>query len=304
MHSDRAMQPCELGFGQVEFLQAFAPVGVVAPRAQRAHVEGGRLERLHQRKVIELGIVGEGDNGAALVQFHRQHGVVGHGADHGDAGNRPFLAVFLARVAHRDLVVEPHGDLAQVARQLPRADHQHPVARAMDGDQARAIELQAVGDGGVLEPRCTARHVERARHQLAGFHGMQQGVDPAGGGERLQHQLQRAAAGQAEAVRLFRADAVFHGLGPGLVQAFAPHAVDQVVFDAAAGNRADHHAVVTQRQHRALGPGRGAPGLHHGHEQHAPLLLQPAHAGLQHFEIDAVHGALPGRCGECVGRDA
>ena len=104
---------------------------------------------------------------------------------------------------------------------------------------------------------CRARgHVERAGDKLTGFHGVQQGIQAAGGVERLQHKLERAAAGQAEAVGLFGADAVFDGLGLDLLQAFAAHTVDQVVFNAAARYRADDDTIVAQREHGAFGPGR------------------------------------------------
>jgi hypothetical protein len=48
---------------------------------------------------------------------------------------------------------KPHGDLAQVLRQLAGADHQHPVARAVDRQRGLAVERQAVGGLGWPE-RC------------------------------------------------------------------------------------------------------------------------------------------------------
>jgi hypothetical protein len=72
----------------------------------------------------------------------------------------------------------------------------------------------------------------------------------------------------------------FIASGRGL-DAFAMHAVDDVVLDAAAGNRADHEAVVTHRQHRAFGAGRRAPGSDDRHQQYAMPFLLPAHAAFR-----------------------
>ena len=61
------------------------------------------------------------------------------------AGDVPRLGVLVARIADRHLVVEADGDLRQVFRQLRRADHEHPVARAVDRRQHLAVEREAVG---------------------------------------------------------------------------------------------------------------------------------------------------------------
>ena len=42
-------------------------------RAERADVERRRLQRLHQRQVVELRVVGDGDDGAERVEVHREH---------------------------------------------------------------------------------------------------------------------------------------------------------------------------------------------------------------------------------------
>jgi hypothetical protein len=94
-------------------------------------IKGVRLERFHQRQVVELRIVGQRDHGAAAVELHRQHEVVRHLVHH-HARQAPAAAVFLARVAHRHLVFQPIGDLRQELRQLAGADDQHAQARAVD----------------------------------------------------------------------------------------------------------------------------------------------------------------------------
>src|SRR6185436_17139572 len=72
-------------------------------------------------------------------------------------------------------------------------------------------------------------------------------------------------------------------------------AVDDVVLDAPAGNRADNEAVVADRKHGALGAWRAAPRLDDGHEQHAAAAVEPLGAALEYFEIDTVHGRCVGR---------
>ena len=143
----------------------------------------------------------------------------------------------------------------------------------MNRHEARFVELQAVSDGGVLQGCGAGRHVERAGDELTGFHGAQQGVDSAGSVQRLQHELQRATARQPKAMRFFSADAVFDGFGLGVMQAFAAHAVDEVVFNAAARDRADDDTVIAQREHRAFGPRRRTPRFDYRDEQHAPPLF-------------------------------
>ena len=68
------------------------------------------------------------------------------------------------------------------------------------------------------------------------------------------HQFHDAAAGQAEAARLVRGDAI--ALDEGLrAERAGGHAGDQVVLDAAAGHRALHPTVVAQGR-----PGAGGRG--------------------------------------------
>jgi hypothetical protein len=155
--------------------------------------------------------------------------------------------------------------------------------------QRLAVERQAVGRFGMTERGAPAGHVERARDQPAAFHGCKQFGNAAVHRQRLGHEFDRAAAGQAEAMRFLGADAVFHRFRARGPDAFAMHAIDDVVLDAAARYRADHEAVVTHRQHGAFRTWRRAPRSDYRYQQYAMSFMLPLDAALQDFEIHAVH---------------
>ena len=214
VQADRPVQARQLGVVEVEQLEPLAPLGVVHARADRADVEGVRLERFHQRQVVQLGIVGQRQHGAAAVQLRFEHQVVGHHVHQRDAGQLPAAAVFFARVAHGDVVIHRGGDLRDEARQLAGADDEQAPARAVHGAQHAAVDVLARRPArrstGVTAPlrrssrRATSSWRSEPRQQLA---------DAAGGRQRLDRQFDGAAAGQAEAVRLVGADAVADDLG-------------------------------------------------------------------------------------------
>ncbi len=247
------MQARDLVAGQVELAQALAPLRIVRARAERADVERRRLERLHQREVVEFRIVRERDDRAALVEIHRLHRVVGHRAHERHAGHVPGFRVFLARIADRHLVVEPDRDLRQVLGQLRRADHEHPVAWAVNRPQHLAVEGEAVTRPCRMKRREAGCEVQLARDQMTGFDLAQQRTHAGFARERLEHQLQRAAARKAEAARLVGGDTVRHHFAFRCTLAFAPRAIDDVVLDATARDGADDVPILAHREHCALG---------------------------------------------------
>ena len=219
----------------------------------------------------------------------RAHRVVGHRPHDADPGDVPGLRVFVARIADGHLVVEADGDLRKVLRELRRPDHEQPVPRSVDRRQRRAVEREAVGRVRRMQRGIAGHEVEAARDQVPRLDLAQQRPHPRFARQRLQHELDRAAARQAEPARLVRRHAVRNRLGARLRHAEPARAVHDVVLDAATGHRPRDEPVVADRQHRPFGPRRAAPGLHHGDQQHAAAPLEPFGAALQYFVVDTVH---------------
>jgi hypothetical protein len=164
-------------------------------------------------------------------------------------------------------------------------------------------EREHVGLAGRLQRHRAARQVQHAAHHLAARQRGEQLGQAGGRGHRLEHQLQRAAAGQAEALRLLGADAVLHHLGRVERERAVAHLGDEVVLDAAAGDRAGDAAVVAHRHRRAHRARRRAPGAGDGAEHRAVAGLVPVLHLLQHAQVNVVHGfAWAGARGAAEGR--
>ena len=134
---------------------------------------------------------------------------------------------------------------------------------------------------------------QHAAHALAAREDLDQLGQARRLGDRLEHELQRAAAGQAEARGLLGADAVAHDFRPREREGAQAHLVDEVVLDAAAGDGAGDLAVAAhghEGTHRAR---RRAPGAHHGAEHHPVPGRAPADDLLQDAEVDVVHLSSP-----------
>ncbi len=240
--------------------QPLAAQLAVAARADRADIEGLGLQRLEQRQVVELGVVRDGHDGGARVGPQPQDQVVGHFAADLHAVELPARALFLARVADDDLEAQPECHLAQKARQVAGTDHDQPRLRPQ-----AAAELVRIEPGQAVAPAraqfdFAGLQVEHPFGAAALLAGQQQFGQPAARRHRLQHQFDRAAAGQAEAVRLVGRDAVAQQAGPlagadGL-DAAGLDALDQVVLDAAARDRADGFATAVDGHQRAGRPWR------------------------------------------------
>ena len=106
-----------------------------------------------------------------------------------------------------------------------------------------------------MQRRLAGQQVESAADEMARLDFAQQRADAGVAGQGLENELDRAAAGQAEASRFVRGYAIGHGLAARLVHAQAPCAVDDVVFDAPTGHRPDDETIVADGEHRALRPG-------------------------------------------------
>nr|GFD57791.1 hypothetical protein [Tanacetum cinerariifolium] len=84
---------------QPQLAQVAATLLAVDPRTQGADVEGAGVERGQQGHVVQARVVGQGDDGRALVRLDRQHGVVRHSWHETRLAVFPAVAELLARVA-------------------------------------------------------------------------------------------------------------------------------------------------------------------------------------------------------------
>ena len=130
---------------------------------------------------------------------------------------------------------------------------------------------------------------ERARNQSPLLDQGEQLGDPAIAVQRLEHELNRAAARQTESTRVFGGDAIGDCLRPRDILPFAPRSLDDVVFDATPRYRTDDLSVLADREQRTRRSWRRAPGANHGNQEDALAGVEPFGAAAQDFEIDAVH---------------
>jgi hypothetical protein len=188
--------------------------------------------------------------------------------------------------------------VARYSAKLAGADQEHAVLGAEGVGELGVVHLELVGGGGFGELHGARCERHRALHEPAFFEFGHQGVERSGVGVVFEQQFERAAAGQAEAVRLVGGDAVLHQRGrraQGHVFAVAVRvavARDQVVLDAAARDRTHHRAVIGQRHDRADRPRRRAPGAHHRGQERALAGLPPVAQRAQHHDIEIFHGVV------------
>ena len=128
-------------------------------------------------------------------------------------GTSKARAVLLARVAdgHGEAAEQGHG--RQVLGQLAGADQQHAVLGAEGVGHAALVDRQFRRRIGRFQRRRAIGQAHGAPHQPAAFEQRDQ-LGQAGGIRIVfEQQFERAAAGQAEAVRLVGGDAVLHQRG-------------------------------------------------------------------------------------------
>src|SRR6185369_7436189 len=132
-----------------------------------------------------------------------------------------------------------------------------------------AVERQHIPAARRRERYLAGFQIERARDQLALADTLQQVRHRIGIVERLEHDLQPASARQTEACRLLLADAVYDDLRLAAGEIVIANAIDQIVFDTAAGDRSRYLTIVADSEQSARGTRSGAPRLHHGGKHHA-----------------------------------
>src|SRR5258706_15982885 len=101
--------------------------------------------------------------------------------------------------------------------------------------------------------------------------------------DRLQHQLQLAAAGKAVACGFILADSIGSNLGLVDRQRLVADAKDQVVLHTTAGYRTGNQTVAANREHCASRPRGGSPCLDDGGENHAMALIEPRDTAAQYL---------------------
>src|SRR6516225_12041466 len=149
----------------------------------------------------------------------------------GNARDVPGLRIFFARIADGDLVVEPHSYLSQVLGQLSGADHQHSIARAVNRGENLAVEREAIAGARRAQRDACVLEVESAGDESSLLHLIEQLVHLTCSAQRLQHELDGAAARKAELARVFRSNAIGDGLRSRHVRTLAARALDDVVLD-------------------------------------------------------------------------
>ena len=208
--------------------------------------------------------MGEGDDGGVAVGLQLAHHIVRH------AGHQPGLVgleaggVLLPRVADQYLVAQGRGHGRQVLGELPGADDDEPPTRAVVGDEVGVAQRQFVGAAGDLQVHLAGGQREAAPHPLPGLQLLQQLVQPGAVLHRLQHQLDQAAAGQAEAVGGVGVDAVTHYLRHARGERPRLGLGDEVVLNAAARDAAGHQAVAAYGHAGARGARGRTPGAGDG----------------------------------------
>jgi hypothetical protein len=182
--------------------------------------------------------------------------------------------------------------LREILRQLPGTDEKQAPVRSMQRNQRMTVEFELIAAFSRRDVDGTGLHVEPALNELVLLDALEQLVETAFRTERLEHELDRTAARQAEALRLLRGDTIARAGGCILNEIATAHARDHVVFDTASGHRTFHDAVVPYRSDCADRSRRRAPRVHDGGEHHAMARLEPISCALEYLQIDAVHDGL------------
>ena len=161
------MQAGQLVLGHLKvFGQALFARGLGTRGAERADIKGLRLERLQEGHIVQLGVVGQGDDGGVGVGQHLAHYIVGHAHEALHAHHVQPGAVFLARVADQHFKVQHARHLRHRLGQLPGTDQQQTPFGTEHGAQNRAVVSQRLAALGAGQRHHAAAHAQAARDQL------------------------------------------------------------------------------------------------------------------------------------------
>ena len=121
------VDPGDRGILQSGLQQPLDPPLLGAAAAERAHIPGAARQRRDQRRLVELGVVGEDEDDVAGGERAALHVAVRPVDDHLCVRREPRAAnERLARVADRHLVADPVGQARHLGREIDCAEDHHP----------------------------------------------------------------------------------------------------------------------------------------------------------------------------------
>ena len=118
-----------------QFLEPRHALRVGAAAAEGADVEAGRAQRDVERRVVQLRVVGEGDDGGAPVRRQGRHGLVRPVEGQGHAGEALGRGEGAARIDHGHREAERQRHRHQRLRDMHRADHDQAHRRVVRMDE-------------------------------------------------------------------------------------------------------------------------------------------------------------------------
>ena len=151
--------------------------------------------------------------------------------------------------------------------------------------------LQAHAGFGRPQSHRTALQIDATRNQFPLRKTLHHVLNLAIGLQRLDRELNGATTGQPKSMCLVCRDAIGDDFRLGARNAVFTDPIDQIIFNAASRDRADHMTIFTNSQRRTFRTRTGAPGLDDGNEFTLLAGGDPIGAGFQDFEIDAIHGS-------------
>ena len=277
--------------------QPLDAAGVGARRAEAAEVEDGRAQRRRDRRVVELGVVGQGDDGGAGVEPELGERGVGPVVDEPGVREAGRAGEGLARVDDRHVVA---GDAAPSAPAPGRCAPRRPPPGAAAGCARRETSRRRSRSGRPAAPPPPApRAGRRGRRPAAAPSRRAAPRRPPARAPPAPPPAARAGPATAPARRRparpapgwCRRRRARPRRRPASLTPYSQHARPAVLerlqrlghhraLDAAARDRAHHLALAGDRQLRPARPRRRAPGLDDGGERRALAGAQPVERGL------------------------
>ena len=272
-----------------------------ARRSQRADVEGLGADRRLQRRIVDLGIVGQRDQPGARIQRDAAQGLVGPFADDAFAGKPGFAGEALPRIDQQRIESRKPRHRQQGLRDVDGADGDEARRGIVDGDErrpvileSRSVEAQALLVTGPLQAR---RHVDPGdagdrNPRRPGLDKLRQHGGGQRGSDRLDQDADPAAAGEPRSEGVAVADAVFQHLRPALGNG-VERLRDHRALDAAAGDGPLDLPGARDRELAADAARRASPCLDHRGEGGPPAVEMPRNR-LFGDVVEAVHAVPPG----------